>query len=537
MKNIKRIAAVDGVQNGSIEVTLSTESRGTPVEGTLVVINHDGQKWLARVDGVSLENPVHKDARFAPLIMDRGNVPEWSKLTDIERGKLTVMSIVTEDGKHIAKDRNPPSGTEVWEMQPEEMQPFQREKKHFLCVGTVSNTNVPATIVNRNHRAYSEGGYGEAHHAMYMGQNGSGKTVIVQMNLVGRLAQNPDMGMLNCDVQGDFSKSIDNGGTFSWDWLEAAREAGVNIEIIEVQDVALKSKDLLSEVLAKVFLRTFSMGGTKHLELASQVVEAIFDGKHVVFEKLDPRRILEEARDRIGRIYASAGKEKTERAEDVLNDPAQFRMFKNKFDREVLPFFDGTEDAEQIIRDVLYKHRKIVLNMAWADEYQQMVIARELMDNLTSVAQKMFRSGNQKANAILVLDEAPRWVPEGNNSETGNTVKRALKEARKIGMGVWLVGQSMVDIDKTVLRQSHTQFFGRRLGVGADRKHLLDLLGPDGVALYDRLNNNPDKYFWVVSGHDNNINDTQPMAFDPFSGNATQALMDANPHIWVKEPW
>ena len=60
------------------------------------------------------------------------------------------------------------------------------------------------------------------------------------------------------------------------------------------------------------------------------------------------------------------------------------------------------------------------------------------------------------------------------------------------------------------------------------------MLGKDGAEAYNQLQIQGG-YFWVGSGLDNNIgNGANYFTIHPFEGDATNAFMDANPHIFLE---
>lgn len=540
----KRIATVDGISNGIINCTISMESRGTPVQGSFAqIMLENDQHWLVRVNDVSLENPIHQNNQFAPLIMDRGFVPEWSGLTDIERAKAEVVSIIDNEGNHIPRDRNCPSGTPITEIDESAVHRFMREKEYHAFIGKIANSNIYASVINRDFSDFSagdkdRGGYGEARHVAIFGRNGSGKSVWVLVLLTVKLAAHKDMGLIIPDTQGDFEDSTKHSrGSFQWDYKEALREAGVEVETIPVADIAMKSKEALKDVLSKCFLTIYSTDGNKSATLAKYVVDNMFE-KTVDAQKITAERIANEVCEQIGACYAKSSRaEKIEDANNVLNNPGRMRGLESYIESKVLPFFTGKQDIRDLVKDVLSKKRKVVIGMNHMPEYQQMYVMKDLMKMLKNESMRRFKGKNERSNAIVVLDEAPRWLPQSESPEIKEVVSQALKETRKTGVGWWVVGQSPADVDKSVLRQSHMTWLGRGLGVGADEKHVKETLQEGGYQAYMEMQRRPGRYFWVGVGLDNNIgHDNTHIAVEPFDGDSTQKLIDANPHIWTKEP-
>jgi hypothetical protein len=164
-------------------------------------------------------------------------------------------------------------------------------------------------------------------------------------------------------------------------------------------------------------------------------------------------------------------------------------------------------------------------------------VLREIMSALRLEATKAFRAnqGKRACNALVVLDEGNRWIPEGSSNdqdEIGGIIRRNLVDTRKYGIGWMIIAQSMSSVSKELLRSAHTAYFGRGLGIGVDAQHLRDKLGEGGLALYRQLDLQGG-YYWVGTGLENNVgSDSSYFSFHPFGGDATQAFFDANTHLW-----
>lgn len=537
---MRRLATVDAVEGGGvIKLTLSLDARGTAVQGAFAGMElQDGSKWLVRIGGVTMSNPIHSNDQFAPIIMSRGSVPEWSGITDIERAEAEVVSIIDEEGEQTPRRINPPSGTHVIELSDGMIERFQRERKHFAAVGKVANSNnAVATVINRNFGPWESGGYGEARHMLIVGKNGSGKSVWVLINLVTKIAAHPEMGFLIPDTQGDFSNPTKhNRGEFKWNFVETLNEAGVHCKIIDINDVALKSKAVLKALLKPCFVRSYAISGEKSDTLVGRVVEGMFDSD-VCADDLTAVRVANEVLAQIGYVYAkSSRQEKIDDAQNVIDNPGRLRILDDDLRRSVRPYFEGANDVRDIVRGVLTRSEKIILRMEGQTDRHQMNVMDELLSMLKREAQKIYKSNSPvPANAIVLLDEAARWAPEGGDPPIKETVLQAVRETRKAGVGWWFVGQSPADISKTIMRQAHMMWFGRGLGVGVDEEHLRRALGEQGMATYNELQRHPGRFFWIGTGLDANVgHDNTYIAVTPFCGDSTKALIEANPHIWTK---
>lgn len=546
--NSKRLATVDAVSGSIIRATMSLDARGTPVMGQYAVLHSDGDLLLCRITKVDLINPVHENPTFAPYIMAHGAVPQWSGEVDIERAEVEIVSMIdAASHKRIPRRRNPSSGTAIEAATQRDLSAFLNESYHTsVCLGYIPNSGgLVSTIINRHHGKWEDGGYGEARHTGVFGQNGSGKTVLATMIIVGKLSAHPEMGLLMPDTAGDIADPTrHNRGSFLWNYVEVLKRAAVDLEIIEIGDIRLTSRATLKGLLGPFLKRHMSMDVEKAATLSGRIVETIFE-KKVDSAKLTADAVLEQIVEHIGFVYAkSTRSEKTDDAKNLATTPGRRRPFDRDLEK-IRKFFDGREELGHLIRDVLERGRKVIIKMGTAqlNEQDQSYVMREVMSELSWRAKIVF-TGNgsmgRSCNALVVLDEAARWVPQGgrggrddgDDAAIAEIVTRAFRETRKYGLGWMVIAQRPSAIDKNVLSECHTKWFGRGLGIGADRKHIEDILGKDGVESYDQLEVQGG-YFWVASGMDNNIG-TEGTYFtlDPFGGDATTAFIEANPHIF-----
>jgi hypothetical protein len=534
-----QVATVDGVDGITIQATLSLQARGVPILGNYVIVRSDGDVILARISSVKLTNQTHQNPSFAAYIMTYGAIPQWSGYTDIERAEVDVIKIIDRINKQsVPMRRNPSSGTPIESLESNEFLIFANDNQQFCFLGEIPNSKMQASVINRHHGNYMEGGYGEARNIFICGQTGSAKTVLATMLLAGRISAHQKMGLLMPDTAGDLSDpGKHNRGNFKWNYKEVLDRAGVSIEIIDVDDIRLTSIALLKHLLVPLFRRHVAMDVEKAFTLSGWVANGLFD-KEVDSIKLTSDAVLEQMQEHIGNAYAKASKaEKVANVASLGSTPARRRPF----DADLLHikrFFDGRYRIDDLIRGILLDGRKVVIRLQGLGEHDQEQVLRELMSKLVATAQRFFKSGQLSlANAIVVLDEGQKWVPQtaplndDDNGDVRSIIRRAIRETRKYGLGWWIIAQRPAGIHNDVISQSHTKFFGKNLGTGADRDHL-KILGESGLREYDRLMLQGG-YFWLGIGQDNNIgSENMYFAIHPFGGDATNAFIDANAHIF-----
>lgn len=538
-----RLAIVDGASGYEVEATISLEARGTPIRGSFVVIDSENDRILGRITEITMTNPVHQDAAFAPTIMKHGNIPFWSGDVDIERAKVEIIAVLdTKNGKRIPLRRNASSGTAIESADQVAMNQFSLEKMHFVNLGHVPNSGLMASIINRHNGPASDesgdlGGYGEGRHVVFFGQNGSGKTVLLTMVLAARLAAHPQLGLLMPDTSGDLADpSRHSRGDFKWNYDEVLRAADVQVERIKIADIRLTSTGTLIYKLAPVFKNRINMAPEQAKRLADYVVNELFGDDDVDVARLTAQNILTLAEQHIARCYSTPAqkRDKQQEIQDILQTPNRLKVFENDF-RRVRDLFDGRFAVRDLVRDVLQNGRKIIIVMAGISEADHRFVMSEIMHQLIRNAERIFHSG-ATANALVVLDEGQRWVPQGSSDDKeglAELIEDGFRTTRKLGVGWYVVAQSVAGLSKEVFRNCHTKWFGRNLGIGVDSKHIEEALGgKDGLEAY-RLLAIQGGYFWVGAGMDNNIGTgSSYFTLHPFDGDATKTFIESNPHIF-----
>jgi hypothetical protein len=535
-----RIATVDAVSGHTITATLSLEARRTPIKGSFVKLTSDDDTLLGRIISVDLTNMVHDNPTFGPYIMQHGAVPLWSGDVDIECAKIELIRAVDGEGNFTAQRRNPPSGTPIESLTVMDLELFYNERQCLLMLGVIPNSGgLPSAIINRNFGAYETDGYGEARHTAILGQNGSGKTVLATMQIAGRLAANPAMGLFMPDTAGDLSDpSRHDRGDFRWNYGTVLEAAGIRVEHLSVSDIRLTSPATLREKLARMLKSHLAMADDKAIELSRLVVSTIIEQSKVTLQEFTSDRVLDAVINLIGRLYTQQTAKQKQAAATELRDTPRFRRHFDDDITRVTSLFDGREEIGHLIQGVLERGRKVIINVRdGIMQADQEFVMREVMTELGWRAGYAYRErGNHSCNALVVLDEAQRWIPQDasrDDDSIGRLIQGHLRETRKYGLGWMIVAQSPTGIHNEVLRQAHTTYFGRGLGIGADQKHLEQNLGADGYEAYKQLEMQGG-YFWVATGHDNNIGtESSYFSFHPFGGDATAAFIAANRGIFA----
>ena len=144
---------------------------------------------------------------------------------------------------------------------------------------------------------------------------------------------------------------------------------------------------------------------------------------------------------------------------------------------------------------------------------------------------------NTPGNALIVLDEAGRYIPQdaGDDDMLRSLCQKltdSVKEMRKMRCGFLFITQTIAEIQKEIFRNLHFRIYGVGLGVGADAEHITSREGKDAFELYRSL---PDPrlsrtFSFMVAGVLLALGSSgRPMVIEGFPSG--QAVLDANTHL------
>lgn len=541
------IAVINAVKAGQFECTILANARGSDIQGAYCLVPIENisapQDVLCRVGYVDLINPIHENISFAPIIMARGSVPHFSGDADIEKTQLEQVSVIDrETGDRVARRANPPSGTRVRMLNAGELVRFENERVYRAVIGTAPHdADLPVSVINRHYGPATDdytrediGGWGEAHHETFFGQNGSGKTVHALARIAARLVAHPQMGFFCPDTAGDISqRGRHNRGKFRFDFYDLMERGGCKVELIDIRGIALESEYAYRECLAPLLTRHyFGMTSEKANELARRVSSSLLSEKTKP-GSVEPAAVMDAVVEHIGACYAKSSRaDKEEEAVSVKETAGLRRRFESDYEKDVRSLFTGRYPLRELMKRFLDKGARIVLQMhTGIKDKQQDMVMREIFSLMKREAEKTFHAGKQ-VNAMVLLDEGPRWVAQGTDSAIANHIKDAFNTTRKYGLGWSIISQRLATIDKNVIAQSHTKWFGRGLNNDTDRRHMIDEIGKNGWQTYETLSGHGG-YFWIGVGQDANVGtESTYFSLRPFGGDSTEAIIKANPHIW-----
>ncbi len=533
------VATVNSYKKGKLHVTILNRAKNRSISGKLceLLINSDigKQRVLCRINRVDMTNVIHESLEFQQLLAEDGHLPYYSGDCDILSAEVeTIACIRASDLVFSAIACPPKSGTQLRVLHDCEVADYQVEKTHQAVIGHLPDESaMPMSVINRHFSEWDNGGYGEAKHTCIFGQNGSGKTVLALALIATQLAANPQKGCLIPDTAGDIAKGGSHSkGDFKFNFIELLESAGRHPEYIGIQEIRLTSKTSFKQLLNPVLRKALNMHGEKSEQLADRVTEELFD-RQVDLAVAQPNHILNAVIDRIASIYTGAKRrEKETEAEEIRDNAAQNRSFVRAYTSGVMKYFEGKYSIDEIVQGFLDNGRIILLNMATMSESEQRYVMYEVFSKVKRKAEEDFKRYGTTRNGLVVLDEGPRWAPQSGDDEVTQVIRDAFNTTRKLGVGWMIISQRITAISKDIIAQCHTKFVGRGMGIGADRDYMKEFFREDGLVMYDQLSLRGG-FYWLVTGHQVNYGQgSQYVAFETFSGDSTQAIKNANPHIW-----
>jgi len=518
------------------------------LQGSLCCFDLDGngcaQRVLARIGVINTTNPVHSNPTYAPLIMESGVVPYFSAHADIEKTVLDILACVNLDDQRLSgRKANPSSGTPAWLATQKDLVLFPNEQEYYVNIGTLPQfADVLVSLRNRHYGDVPTGGAGEAKHTFVFGKSGAAKTVFGQKRIAAKAVQHKDMGYLIVDTKSDFALDGKHNreGVFAWSMQHALRQGGRQLTIVKAEDIRLSGLYILHDLLCE-HLRKHLRSTDEKADLLTQLtLVELTDGEESIkdIRQFGMAQIFQIVARKIPLTWEAKS---AEAKLTILQEIQQHMTLHERWwVREVVPYFSGHHTPWDLAYRSLHQSAFVILDI---DE--QYVINREHQD---AIMKELFRSITQQAkaasrkgdtvNAEIVIDEAHRWIPQfADRDGPSRQIVDAVNTTRAFGVGWMFLSQRITAIDKDVFAQCHTKYYGRGLGVGADKDHLKNELGEEGLALYEILDHQ-EGFFFLCTGYELNLGPGgTPIAFELFGGDATARLMEANPHIWSRSGW
>lgn len=501
--------------NTELTVDLLLEATEERIVGALVALdatqNGAPIKSVGQIVGVELRNRWHEDSVFRNLIKRTGDIPPITNRQDTRIANLMVGATFKEGLQGYEPDvlgMVPSTGTRIARVeQPllDDLLKVYRAEIFYLGRAYANDVFYPMWF---KHFGSGPGGAGEAYHIGVFGKTGSGKSGLAKMLLLA-YARHQDMGILVIDPQGEFSYELSGAmiGKQRLPVKEILDGLNRSIQVYRIQDIQLDEWELFEELLVSLgFTGQLGIpaGSTTQSQSAAGVIRSALEGSYRL-DSLNSQEAFRAAltaviaRSNAQLIYASGPRRQqlVDFVEDILRNrsaevfgnnwqplaelfaagPSRRRLY------GIVAQLIGAADAPVVAIDLSERGNR----RFWSEGLQRRLL-KKLLDNLVDNAAQGLGSGSA-ANTLVLLDEAARHAPSGalerggEAEELRTTLRRAVRETRKYGVGWFLISQTLGGIDNEILQQLRIQFFGFGLALGDEFRKLREFAGGDNRAM------------------------------------------------------
>ena len=491
-------------------------------------------KALGQITSVETKNRWYEDPTFKGIIKQQGNLPDSLKeRADTRLASLNVQScfIKQESSKvHVGHvlGISPPTGLEIKKMDDAFMrQLVEGYGGAIQYIGTVygsKEVNMPMWF---RHFGKAEGdhtGVGDALHIGVFGKTGSGKTVMSSLMMIS-YAKSEKMNLLVFDPQGQFYQDRDllpDG-----EKLEGEKPDGQKLEDavkkIEgskykkyklAQDISLPKDDFElfgSLLLESGYIRqAFNLtSDNKQKDMKDLIVNSFRDQKSKAQKKEDQENqkskdqnpedfkienlkydlmldYLEKNLDRVYSDYTYGPKLKKKIEEEKNN-----KINQEKFKEIQTLFIKGEKEIKEVIEEVVSPEKKghfiiidTSLNGKNSDKYQALFL--ELIEKaIIEESEKHYSSGGELSNALIVMDEAHRFISkysdDDRKKELTKNIVDAVRTTRKYGVGHMFITQTLESLHQEIIKQLRIHVFGYGLTTGDELRKIRNVINSESA--------------------------------------------------------
>ena len=506
--------------NTELTVDLLMEATEERIVGALVALDASQNgvpiKSVGQIVGVELRNRWHEDSVFRNLIKRTGDIPPITNRQDTRTADLVVGATFKKDTQGYEPDvlgMVPPTGTRISRVDQQlldNLLAVYQQEIFYLGRAYANEVLYPMWF---KHFGNGPGGAGEAYHIGVFGKTGSGKSGLAKMLLLA-YARHKDMGILIIDPQGEFSLEL-RGSMVGQQHLpvkDVMKELSRSVQVYRIQDLQLDEWDFFEELLVSLrFTEQLGIpsGSVDNSRKAATVIRDTLDGKHSL-DALNSEEALRVALNSVISqrnaeiIYATRNRrdQLVNFVQDILDSRIN-EVFRSSWSPVAELFAAGpgrrrlygivsglvagqtgeSQTAPVIAIDLSEQGN----NRFWSENLQRRLI-KKLLDNLVSNASQGLGTQSM-SNTLVLLDEAARLAPSGalerggEAEELRSTIRRAVRETRKYGVGWLLISQTLGGIDNEILQQLRIQFFGFGLALGDEFRKLREFAGGDNRAM------------------------------------------------------
>lgn len=543
VKNQESIAiGITGSPSSTLDVVIDiTENKKT--DRTLgqmvyVCVEEDGRSVLVigQIIEIETKNRWHEDLAFKGVIKRHGKLPHLSGHADNRIATISVQAcydLGKNEPEGYILGTSPSTGEKVFKMNNDVMAALVASNESAITyIGKVFGTEVNLPFwfkhFDKTDKNNGEYGAGDAYHIGIFGKTGSGKTVTAAMALLGYAKNKHNLSILLLDPQGQFS--IDRDLLPSGESFKAEIEKRMKYKRYRIlEDICLPENDtelFASLLLSNGFIRkAFRLYNEQKMELAAEAVASYLDGrlenpKFSLGEVLDKTELLRNMLDRF--VTPRGTSETAEGFSRYILDIYGTRDSRARLQRKINDVLANLDNDEFLIKqwtralelfsktkangspkipiDKIAKaivERKgyfIVLDLSpnkgdLENENLQARFVTLIEKAIVEAGANCYATGTQKANALIVMDEAHRFISTNSNDdrikELTKEIIDSVRTTRKYGIGYMFITQTIESLHEEIIRQMRIFGFGYGLTSGHELRKVSEIVNnPAAVQLY-----------------------------------------------------
>lgn len=520
-----------------IDITEVSKTERTLGQMVYVEVEEEGRSILVigQIIDVETKNRWHEDPAFKGVIKRHGSLPHLSGAADNRIATISVQAcydLGKDSPEGYILGTSPSTGVKVFKMNNSVMDSLMTDnKKAVTYLGKVYGTDVDLPFWFKHFDSTDikneEFGAKDAYHIGVFGKTGSGKTVTASLMMLGYTKNKNNISILVLDPQAQFSldkELLPSGKSF-----KEEVQKRMNYESYKIlEDICLPEDD--TELFADLLLnnsfihKAFRLNTEEKRKLAADSIARYLEG-YITFKKVK----LSDVKDKIGlfkdmctRFTTPKGAAQDEKEfTSYINDIYSQKEYKtrlvtrvkwlhdnidkennlktkwvNAMDLFSLKKSDGTNKVpiSEIVNKIVGQNGNFIildLSQKVGEIEDENLQARfvTLIEQSIVEAGALFYSQGKKANSLIVMDEAHRFISNGSKDErvkelTGEIID-SVRTTRKFGIGYMFITQTIESLDEEILRQMRIFGFGYGLTSGQELRKVSEIINnPSAIQLY-----------------------------------------------------
>jgi len=497
----------------SIDITSTSESLLGKMVYLEILEEEKTAYALGQITSIETRNRWHENMAFKGIIKQKGSLPHLSGRADTRSASLNIQScfIKQENSKeppigHIL-GISPATGIPIKKMDDAFMKSLvEGYGKVIQYIGTVygsKNVNMPMWF--RHFGKEDHAGVGDALHIGVFGKTGSGKTVMSSLMLL-NYAKTKKMNLLVFDPQGQFYKDAD-----LLPEEQKLKEAITSIEGAKYKKYKLSQEKSEEDSLISLPHDDFELFGQLLLEsgyirrafnlttddkkedMKNLIVKYLSDYKSdkttpIKSLKLDKLLKCLQKPKNLKKIYRKADSQN--KLKEAIKEEEETNANRKTFEKIQNLFTRGT-DIREVIRQAVSPEEKghfIIINTSLkgshSDKYQALFLDT-IEKTIIAESEKHYHSGKSLSNALIVMDEAHRFISQYSEDDRKKELTRSIVDAvrttRKYGVGHMFITQSLESLHKEIIKQLRIHVFGYGLTTGDELRKIKHIINNESA--------------------------------------------------------